>query len=120
MKRVKDRLPEIAIDFIPGTDASDALVLHLWQAIQITIDIALAACANFNLGTPSSYADVFIKLSDAGYLKKDLAMRLTHATGFRNRIVDAYEKLDMQKVHKIAHDGPHDIRAFLVALKDKI
>ncbi len=35
LARVADRLPASAADFAPATDASDAVVLHLWQATQI-------------------------------------------------------------------------------------
>jgi uncharacterized protein YutE (UPF0331/DUF86 family) len=100
-------------NFLPSTDASDAVILHLWQAVQIIIDTALSACVHFRLGTPVSYADAFFKLTEAGYLDKQLGIRLVHAAGFRNRIVHAYEELDMHKVYKIALEGPEDLKAFL-------
>jgi len=118
LKRVSDKLPRKASDFIHGTDASDAVILHLWQAVQLTIDTALSACVALHLGSPSSYATAFFKLSEANFLDKELAVRLAHAVGFRNRIVHAYEDLDMQKIYQIAHAGPHDLRAFFVAVRN--
>lgn len=115
LRRVKECLPKNESDFTPVSNASDAVILHLWQAIQIIIDSALSACVHLNLGSPISYASAFIKLGDGGYLDKDLAIRLSHAAGFRNRIVHAYEELDMQKIYKIAQTGPSDLKAFLAA-----
>ena len=117
LQRVKNCLPQVESEFKPLSDASDAVILHLWQAIQIVIDIAAASCIHLKLGTPVSYADAFLKLGAAGHLDKELATRLSHAAGFRNRIVHAYEELDMQKVYLIAVKGPDDLRQFLAAAK---
>jgi len=116
LKRVAERLPKKAADFFSGTDESDIVVLHLWQAVQLTIDSAMSACIFLRLGTPSSYVAAFYKLSEAGYREKELAVRLAHAAGFRNRIVHAYEELDMQKVYKIAYEGVNDLRTFFAVL----
>ena len=42
LRRVADRLPGSVEDFTPATDAPDAVILHLWQATQIVIDLALS------------------------------------------------------------------------------
>lgn len=55
LARVAERLPAAAADLAPATDASDAVVLHLWQATQIVIDAAMSACLALRLGTPGSY-----------------------------------------------------------------
>ena len=54
LRRVADRLPATADAMAPATDASDAVILHLWQATQIVIDLAMSACLSLRLGTPSS------------------------------------------------------------------
>ena len=118
LARVAARLPEEAADLVPATDASDAVILHLWQAVQIVIDLGLSACLHFNLGTPESYGDAFHRLADADLLDRDLAQRLTQAAGFRNLVAHAYESLDMQRVHEVAEQGPADLRAFLARLRD--
>lgn len=120
LKRVSDRLPRNPSDFIHGSDVSDAVILHLWQAVQLTIYTALSACVALHLGTPSSYAAAFFKLREANYLDGDLAVRLAHAAGFRNRIVHAYEELDMQKIYKIACKGPDDLRACFAAVRNML
>jgi uncharacterized protein YutE (UPF0331/DUF86 family) len=118
LSRVAARLPRNPAELVAASDASDAVILHLWQAVQIVIDLGLSACLHFNLGTPESYGDAFRRLSDAGFLESDLAQRLTQAAGFRNLVAHAYEGLDMERVHRAATEGPADLRAFLARLRD--
>ena len=65
LARVGARLPQASADFHPSTDASDAVVLHLWLAVQIVIDLAISVCIRLKLGAPSSYADAFDRLKRA-------------------------------------------------------
>ncbi|MFK7930892.1 MAG: DUF86 domain-containing protein [Myxococcota bacterium] len=115
LRRVESRLPAEASLFAPNTDASDAVILHLWQAIQATIDLAAAACVRLSLGSPTTYADAFVRLAEGDYLDTKLAARLRRAAGFRNLLVHAYESLDMQIVFQAATHGPGDVRAFVSA-----
>ncbi|MBI3783131.1 MAG: DUF86 domain-containing protein [Deltaproteobacteria bacterium] len=118
LARVAERLPRVPADLVATSDASDTVILHLWQAVQIVIDLGLSACLHFNLGTPESYGDAFRRLADAGFLESDLAQRLAQAAGFRNLVAHAYEGLDMERVHRAATEGPADLRAFLARLRD--
>lgn len=118
LARVAACLPAEAAHLQPSTDASDAVILHLWQAVQIVIDLGLSACLRFNLGTPESYGDAFRRLADADLLDRDLAQRLSQAAGFRNLVAHAYDSLDMRRVHQSASEGPKDLRAFLARLRD--
>lgn len=120
LARVTQCLPVRADELRPATDASDAVILHLWQAVQVVIDLAIALCVQRNHGTPSSYADAFDRLAAAGELDRSLATRLAKAAGFRNLIAHAYEKLDMARVHQAASAGPVDLRAFLRQARDLI
>lgn len=119
LARVGERLPADATDFRPATDASDAVILHLWQATQIVIDLAMGACVSLNLGAPGTYAEAFRKLERAGVLDARLADVLVRAAGFRNVVAHAYDTLDMARVHTAARNGPADLRAFLVVLRDR-
>ena len=118
LRRVAERLPAAADQLVPMSDASDAVVLHLWQATQIVIDLAMSACLALSLGTPNSYGDAFRRLEQAQVLDKALAARLVRAAGFRNVVAHAYDTLDMTRVHRAAQDGPADLRAFLAILRD--
>ena len=73
LARVAERLPPTAEALRPATDPSDAVILHLWQATQLVVDLATAACLHFNLGAPASYADAFRRLAEAGAIDGELA-----------------------------------------------
>lgn len=116
LARVEERLPAGPEDLRPSSDASDSVILHLWQAVQLTLDLATALCLRLSLGTPATYGDAFRQLAHAGRLEPELAGRLSRAAGFRNVVAHAYEQLDMARVWRAAKDGPADLRAFLAAV----
>ena len=116
LARVAEKLPPGAEGLVASSDASDAVVLHLWQATQLVIDLAISACVAHGAGTPQSYADAFRRLQTAGLIEAALADRLVRAAGFRNLVAHAYERLDMARVHQAARTGPADLRAFVAAI----
>ncbi len=117
LARVAALLPADPADLRPETEASDGVILHLWQAVQIAIDLAMSATVKAGLGAPSTYADAFRRLAFAGLLDEELGDRLARAAGFRNLIVHAYADLDLARVHEAARVGPPDLRALVVALR---
>ncbi len=120
LARVAERLPSPEEPLSPATDASDAVILHLWQATQLVIDVALALALRATGSAPATYADAFRVLGAEGLLEDDLAARLVRAAGFRNVLVHAYEDLDMSRVRAAATHGPADLRAFLRAARDAL
>ena len=120
LRRVAERLPPAAADMQPATDVSDAVTLHLWQATQIVIDLAMGACLSLKLGTPASYADVFRRSQQARVVDAARADRLVRVAGFRNIVAHAYETLDMARVYAAAKEGPADLLAFLALLRDRV
>jgi uncharacterized protein YutE (UPF0331/DUF86 family) len=116
LARVHERLPASAADLRPSTDASDSVILHLWQATQIVIDLAVSVAVARGTGTPQTYADAFRRLQAVGLIDEALADRLVRAAGFRNVVAHAYENLDMRRVHRAATEGPQDLRAFVAAV----
>lgn len=119
LDRVAEHLPEDPDDLRPLTSATDTVVLHLWQAVQVVIDLAVSTCVRLGLGSPPTYADAFRQLADADVITDELAERLARAAGFRNLVVHGYGSLDLRRVHAIALAGPSDLRAFLAALRDR-
>lgn len=116
LARVAAKLPPNPADLQPSSDAADAVILHLWQATQVVIDMAVAACVALAAGTPQGYGDAFLRLASAGVIDAALAARLVRAAGFRNVVAHAYETLDMARVHRAATSGPADLVSFLAAL----
>ena len=115
LRRVADQLPDEPADLRPETAACDAVLLHLWQAVQITIDLALSWCVRAGLGAPPTYGDAFRRLAAAGWLDAALAARLVRAVGLR-LVVHSYADLDLARVHEAARTGPADLRAFAATL----
>jgi uncharacterized protein YutE (UPF0331/DUF86 family) len=120
LARVAERLPAQDSELRPATDASDAVILHLWQAVQVVIDLAVSACLRWDLGAPPTYAEAFRRLAGAGLIDEALATRLARAAGFRNVIAHAYDQLDMSRVFRAASEGPRDLETFLAALRDRL
>ncbi len=56
-------------------------MLHLWQAVQVVIDLAVSTCVRLGLGSPPTYGDAFRRLAAAGVLDEELAARLGAAAG---------------------------------------
>jgi uncharacterized protein YutE (UPF0331/DUF86 family) len=52
--------------------------------VQVIIDLAVSTCVKSGLGSPTSYAEAFRKLSSAGVIETGPSERLTRAAGFRN------------------------------------
>ena len=118
LNRVARHLPADPSELRPLSAETDAVVLHLWQAVQVVIDLAVSNCVRLGLGSPPTYAAAFRSLADGGVIDRDLGERLARAAGFCNLIVHAYAELDLRQVHAIALRGPADLRAFLAALRD--
>jgi uncharacterized protein YutE (UPF0331/DUF86 family) len=119
LDRVAAHLPADPAELRPLSSATDTVVLHLWQAVQVTIDLAVSSCVRLGLGSPPTYADAFRLLAGADVIPADLADRLVRAVGFRNLLVPAYGTLDLRRVHAVAQAGPADLRAFLGALRER-
>lgn len=118
--RVAEQPPDDAGDLRPSTEASDAVILHLWQAVQIVIDLALSLCVARGLGAPPTDGDAFRTLQRDGVIDEDLAARLARVAGFRHVLVHAYAELDLRRVHGAARTGPADLRRFLAAVRDHL
>lgn len=114
--RVEAMLPREREALVPMSDASDAVTLHLWQAVQLCIDLAVQECVTRGLGSPQDYAGAFRALAGAGIVPAHVAERLVRAVGFRNVIAHGYEGLDLDALWAAAVEGPTDLRAFVAAI----
>lgn len=119
LDRLAAHLPADPAELTPTSTVTDTVVLHLRQAVQVVIDLAVSSCVQLGLGSPPTYAAAFRVLADAEIIDSALADRLARAAGFRNLLVHAYATLDLRLVHAVASGGAADLRAFLVALRDR-
>jgi uncharacterized protein YutE (UPF0331/DUF86 family) len=116
LAHVASALPDDPEDFLPETPTSAFVILHLWQAVQQVINLAMSLCASRGLAMPGKYREAFELLAADGVIDQDLAERLARAAGFRNAVAHTYLKLDMDRVYRTAKEGPADLRAFLNAV----
>ena len=76
LRRVEERLPVGENDLKPMSDATDVVILHLWQAVQVVIDIATSLCVKRGLGVPPTYGDAFRLLARDGVIPDSVAENL--------------------------------------------
>jgi uncharacterized protein YutE (UPF0331/DUF86 family) len=105
--------PEIENDI----DIRGAVERYLYLATQSTIDLAESIIAYRKLRKPTTMAESFHILHEAGVISEELMQRMVQMTGFRNVIAHAYEDLDYDIVFDVLHNGKKDISAFLAALE---
>jgi len=94
----------------------DAIVLNLQRACQAAIDMAMHIIASEHLGVPSSSAEAFDLLANAGRIDGELAKQLRGMVGFRNIAVHEYQKLDLAILQAVIEQGGDDFSAFCAAL----
>jgi len=93
-------------------------VLHALQlAIEASVEIATHICAADNLGIPSSYAEAFDLIEQAGIVERALADDLRGMARFRNRIVHFYGQVDLSRVFRLLQDHLTDFDRYLVAIE---
>ena len=105
--------PEIENDI----DIRGAVERYLYLATQSTIDLAESIIAYKKLRKPTTMAELFQILHEAGIISGELMQKLVQMTGFRNVISDAYDDLDYDIVFDVLHNGKKDISAFLETIE---
>jgi uncharacterized protein YutE (UPF0331/DUF86 family) len=98
-------------------DIKGAVERYLYLVTQSTIDLAESIIAYKKLRKPTTMAESFHILHEAGVISDELKQKLVQMTGFRNVITHAYEDLDYDIVFDILHNGKKDISAFLETLE---
>ncbi|CAN5330855.1 DUF86 domain-containing protein [soil metagenome] len=84
-------------------------------ALEACIDAAHHVVADQGLGVPTSNADAFRQLADAGLVDHDLAQTMGAAARFRNVLVHDYAEVDDQRVIDHLRHLP-EIRRFVTAM----
>lgn len=111
----------ISLDaFQRDADSQDILLFNLQMAIQNCIDIAAHIISAEGFGVPGSNNEMFYMLEEKGFIDKDVAEKMIKAVGFRNLVVHAYGKLDMQAVFAIARRDVNDLNDYLKAIFSKL
>jgi uncharacterized protein YutE (UPF0331/DUF86 family) len=84
----------------------------LQMAIEACLDVASHIVADRGLRAPSTYAETFEILVQAGLMSPGLGQVMIEMTGFRNVIVHEYTRVDAEVVIRILRKGLEDFRRF--------
>ena len=84
----------------------------LQMAIEACLDVASHVLADRGLRAPSTYAETFETLVQAGLMSPDLGRVMVEMTGFRNVIVHEYARIDADTVIRILRERLADFRRF--------
>lgn len=86
-------------------------------AVECAIDLAAAAVAGSGAAPPPGAHDTFLRLAQLRPAALSVCKRFAlRYTGFRNRLVHEYERLDQTIIHATARSLIRDGRRFLRAL----
>ena len=99
-------------EFAANSVFTGAAERNLQVAIQSAIDIAQYLLSQLMAAQPSDYADVFVKLGEAGVVPSDFAKRLAELARFRNVLVHLYLEVDTRRVHHYLQHNLDDFEQF--------
>ena len=72
LARVAGALPADESGFSLDSAAGDSVLLHLFGAIQLVLDMAVFACLHFGAPAPQSYDDAIARLAHGGHISEEL------------------------------------------------
>ena len=84
----------------------------LQMAIEACVDIASHVLTDRALRAPSTYAETFEILVQAGLMSPGLGHVMVEMTGFRNVVVHEYTRVDAEVVIRVLRERLEDFRRF--------
>jgi len=84
----------------------------LQMSIEVCLDVASHVLTDRGLRAPSTYAETFEVLVQAGLMSSDLGRVMIEMTGFRNVIVHEYVRIDADMVIRILRKHLADFGRF--------
>lgn len=88
----------------------------LQLAIEVCLDIANHVIADRNLHVPTTYAEAFEVLAEAGLMDSGQRDAMIRMSGFRNLIVHEYARIDPAMVLRILREHLVDFARFKTAV----
>lgn len=117
LKKHVKRLEEIGrypvAIFVENADLQQLAAFNLQIAIQNCIDIGSHLYAEFDVGAPSNYREVFYELADKKIISKAMLEKMIQMIGLRNRIVHDYEDTSQAIMHSILKKDLKDFKLFI-------
>jgi uncharacterized protein YutE (UPF0331/DUF86 family) len=84
----------------------------LQMAVEACLDVASHVIADRGLRAPSTYAETFEVLVEAGLMSPELGHAMVEMTGFRNVVVHEYARIDADTVIRILREHLADFGRF--------
>ena len=89
-------------------------------AIQAALDVASHVVSDQRLGEPTSNAELFALLANAGWLEAAQADRLRKMAGFRNVLVHGYAAVNPAIVRDVVENHLGDLLEFVAAVRSRL
>lgn len=89
-----------------------AMERYLELALEAAISIGEIIISEKKLKKPETYKGVIFTLADAGVLPQEFAKRFAPAAGFRNILVHAYDKIDLERMYDYLQNNLDDFDEF--------
>ncbi len=119
--RIRAVLPSSAEAFEADRTAREVVILNLFVAIQVCLDLATHWIADEGWDVPQRYGEIFVALADHGVIPRPLALRLVSAAGLRNLVAHQYGVLDWTRVYRTASSSElGDLEEYCAALAAKV
>lgn len=124
---IKKRLSRIASNrqtdiesFKEDLDSQEIVLFNLQMAIQDCIAIAAHIISEKGWGIPGSTNEMFYLLEENDFLDRDLTEKMVKCVGFRNLLVHAYSRIEVERVFEITQKDIHDLEAYLKSIFYKL
>src|SRR5690606_19848165 len=91
----------------------DSIVLNLQRACEASIDIAMHAVSELELGIPQTSRDAFDLLVQNGKLESGTGQRMKQMVGFRNVAVHDYRSIQLPIVQSILDHHLVDFETYI-------
>ncbi|KAA0002884.1 MAG: DUF86 domain-containing protein [Thermoplasmata archaeon] len=99
--------------FLASFEKIQATKHSLQESIEACIDIANHVIASMGFERAETYADMFERLAENGIIGKKLRDKLMNMAKFRNLLVHAYGKIDIERLWGILQEDLEDILSFV-------
>ncbi len=117
LRRYLERLRLLAAaspeEFLADFTKVESAKYLLQVSIGCCLDIAQHIVADEGYGTPSSYYETFVLLSEHGVLPSDFLPVLRNMVSFRNRLVHLYWEVDDRVVYQILQENLGDFEKYI-------
>lgn len=119
IRRIRAIPPVSLEEFKKDTMSQDVFLFNITQAIQNCIDIATHIVSDEEWGMPGTQSESFEILREKDVVSPELVQKLIAMSGFRNRIIHEYEKLDIEMVYEVWQKGFEDLERFCLSVVDR-